>query len=153
MIGTNEVITEVRKLAGSKPVCAAAGAGAAATEALRELPGRLTKLGQEASATSWSAAVGSIPGTVVSLPAAVTDTVTSLPTVVTSLPARAAGYVSIARTAAVGSYDKLADRGREVLSQAKGTPTQGALNGKATKATKQPGPATKATKTTKQTGQ
>jgi hypothetical protein len=39
--------TEVRKLTSSKPVHAAAGAGALASAALRELPGRLVKLRSE----------------------------------------------------------------------------------------------------------
>ena len=137
MIGTTEVITEVRKLADTKPVYAAAGAGVAATAALRDLPGRLTKLSQETAVPSWSAAVSSFNGTV-----------TTLPTVVQSLPARWAGYVSTARTVAADRYDKLADIGREALGQGKATHTKGALNGKTTKAT------TKATKSaTKQTGQ
>ncbi|HEV2374209.1 MAG TPA: hypothetical protein VGS19_18885 [Streptosporangiaceae bacterium] len=145
MIGTNEVITEVRKLAGTKPVAAAAGAGVAATAALRELPGRLTKLSQEAAVPSWSAAVSSFNGTVATLPSAVTGTVTTLPTVVTSLPGRWAGYVSTARTVAADRYDKLADIGREALGQGKATQTKGALNGKTTKATKTTKPAPKQT--------
>src|ERR1700734_3847191 len=40
---TIDVKTEVRKLAGSKPVQAAAGAGVLASEALRELPARITR--------------------------------------------------------------------------------------------------------------
>jgi hypothetical protein len=48
-----DVKTEVRKITSSKPVHAAAGAGVLATQALRELPGRLVR---------------SIDGTVTSLP-------------------------------------------------------------------------------------
>lgn len=40
---TLDVKTEVRKLAGTKPVQAAAGAGVLASEALRELPARITR--------------------------------------------------------------------------------------------------------------
>ena len=40
---TIDVRTEVRKLASSKPVHAAAGAGVLASEALRELPARLAR--------------------------------------------------------------------------------------------------------------
>ncbi len=40
---TLDVKTEVRKLASSKPVQAAAGAGVLASEALRELPARITR--------------------------------------------------------------------------------------------------------------
>ena len=49
-----DVRTEVRKIANSKPMHAAAGAGALATKTLRDLPGRLVR---------------SIDGTVTSLPA------------------------------------------------------------------------------------
>src|SRR5215472_3654271 len=38
-----DVKTEVRKITNSKPVHAAAGAGVLATQALRELPGRLVR--------------------------------------------------------------------------------------------------------------
>ena len=38
-----DVKTEVRKIANSKPVHAAAGAGVLATQALRELPARLVR--------------------------------------------------------------------------------------------------------------
>lgn len=40
---TIDVKTEVRKLAASKPVHAAAGAGVLASEALRELPARIAR--------------------------------------------------------------------------------------------------------------
>jgi len=40
---TIDVKTEVRKLASTKPVHAAAGAGVLATEALRELPARIAR--------------------------------------------------------------------------------------------------------------
>ena len=40
---TLDVKTEVRKLAGTKPVQAAAGAGVLASEALRELPARIAR--------------------------------------------------------------------------------------------------------------
>jgi hypothetical protein len=44
MIGTMDVKNEVRKLASSKPVHAAAGVGVLATQALRDLPGRIANL-------------------------------------------------------------------------------------------------------------
>jgi len=47
MNGTDAVKTEVRKLATSKPVHAAAGAGALATAALRELPARISRWSSE----------------------------------------------------------------------------------------------------------
>jgi hypothetical protein len=54
MSPTIDVRTEVRKLADSKPVHAAAGAGVLATEALRELPGRFARWRAEASVTTLS---------------------------------------------------------------------------------------------------
>jgi hypothetical protein len=45
---TDAVRTEVRKLASSKPVHAAAGAGALASEALRDLPARISRWRTEA---------------------------------------------------------------------------------------------------------
>ncbi len=44
---TDSVKAEVRKLAESKPVHAAAGAGALASAALRELPARISRLSSE----------------------------------------------------------------------------------------------------------
>jgi hypothetical protein len=49
-----DVKTEVRKITNSKPVHAAAGAGALATQALRELPGRLVR-GIDGTVTAWPA--------------------------------------------------------------------------------------------------
>ena len=49
-----DVRTEVRKITSSKPVHAAAGAGALATQTLRELPGRLVR-GIDGTVTSWPA--------------------------------------------------------------------------------------------------
>jgi hypothetical protein len=57
-----DVRSEVHKIANSKPVHAAAGAGALATQTLRDLPGRLAR---------------SIDGTVTSLPARATGYVQS----------------------------------------------------------------------------
>lgn len=51
---TLDVRTEINKLAASKPVHAAAGAGALASETLKELPARLAKWRNEASVSSLS---------------------------------------------------------------------------------------------------
>jgi hypothetical protein len=79
-----DVKTEMSKIASSKPVYAVAGAGALASRALRDLPGRLAR---------WR---------------------TNAP--VTSLSARATGYMQVARAKAAGGYDRLADRGKQVLN-------------------------------------
>lgn len=47
-----DVRTEVRKITSSKPVHAAAGAGALATQTLRELPGRVVR-GIDGTVNSW----------------------------------------------------------------------------------------------------
>ena len=49
-----DVRTEVRKIANSKPVHAAAGAGALATQTIRDLPGRLAR-SIDGTMTSWPA--------------------------------------------------------------------------------------------------
>jgi hypothetical protein len=49
-----DVRTEVRKIANSKPVHAAAGAGALATQTIRDLPGRLAR-SIDGTVTSWPA--------------------------------------------------------------------------------------------------
>ncbi len=56
---TIDVRTEMRKLGTSKPVHAAAGAGAMATAALRELPARIARLradvpGYMTTVRTWS---------------------------------------------------------------------------------------------------
>ena len=51
---TIDVRTEMRKLASSKPVCAAAGAGALASETFRDLQARFGKWRNEASVSSVS---------------------------------------------------------------------------------------------------
>jgi hypothetical protein len=50
-----DVRAEVRKLTSSKPAYAAAGVGALASQALRELPGRLAKLRGQATVSSLPA--------------------------------------------------------------------------------------------------
>jgi hypothetical protein len=47
-----DVRTEVRKLASSRPVHAAAGAGVLATQTLRDLPGRIARWHSEGVVTS-----------------------------------------------------------------------------------------------------
>ena len=107
-----DVKTEVRKIANSKPVHAAAGAGVLATQALRELPGRLVR---------------TIDGTVNTLPGRATETVTSL-------PGRATGAVQNARAKAADGYDMLADHGKRALNGDDSTSAKNALNGTAAKA-------------------
>jgi hypothetical protein len=98
MSPTIDVRTEVRKLADRKPVQAAAGAGMLASDALRELPGRVARRAESS---------------------------------VGALSARATGVVHTARARAAAGYDKLAQRGKQALSE--DVPDgRGALNGKTT---------------------
>ena len=53
---TDAVKTEVRKLAESKPVHAAAGAGALTAAALRELPARISRWSSEMPRATWTTA-------------------------------------------------------------------------------------------------
>ncbi|HEY1322162.1 MAG TPA: hypothetical protein VGF32_18045 [Streptosporangiaceae bacterium] len=55
MIGTNDVKNEVRKLASSKPVHAAAGVGVLATQTLRDLPSRIANLHLETTVVALPA--------------------------------------------------------------------------------------------------
>lgn len=55
MIGTIDVKNEVRKLVSSKPVHAAAGVGVLATQALRDLPGRIANLHLETTVVTLPA--------------------------------------------------------------------------------------------------
>jgi hypothetical protein len=103
-----DVRAEVRKLAGSKPVYAAAGVGALASQALRELPARLAKLRHQA--------------TVSSLPAKASEYL--------------ATYMGTARTKAAGEYERLASRGRKALNGRAATPATSAKAVKGTKSTK-----------------
>jgi hypothetical protein len=119
-----DVRTEVRKIASSKPVHAAAGAGVLATQTLRELPGRIVR-GIDDTVTSLPGTVTSLPGTVASLPGTVRSlpgtvrtlpgTVLSLPSTVLSLPGRATGAVLTARDKAADGYDMLAAKGKKAL--------------------------------------
>jgi hypothetical protein len=59
VIDVRTVRTEVRKLASSKPVYAAAGVGVLASQALRQLPGKLAKLRHEAAASTLPARAAS----------------------------------------------------------------------------------------------
>lgn len=100
MSPVNDVRTELRRLADSKPVHAAAGAGVVASEALRELPARLAK---------WRTSNGLV----------------SLET----LEKRASGYLTVVRTRAAHSYDQLALRGKKALG-GKPVGSKAALNSK-----------------------
>jgi hypothetical protein len=89
--------TPVRRLAGSKPVCAAAGAGALASERLRSLPGQLRGL----------------PGQLSGLPGQLSRWNEAA---LATLSSRATGYLLSTRSRAAGEYDRLARHGRRVLT-------------------------------------
>lgn len=110
-----DVRNEVRKLASSKPVCAAAGAGVIASHALRELPARLGKLRHEPALTS--------------LPAKASE----LPSRAAGLPSRAAEYVVTARAKALSEYERLVGRGQKALNGHVTAPAKRSPGGKGTK--------------------
>jgi len=90
-----DVKTEVRKLTGSKPVQAVAGAGVLASQTLKDLPGLLVRWRTE-------------------------NPVSSLPTRATGYAqkaqSRATGYAQKARAMATDGYDQLAARGKQAMN-------------------------------------
>ena len=105
----------MRKLADSKPLHAAAGAGVLATETLRELPARIAKWRNEATVTALS------------------NRATEYYTTARSRAmgeygkarARAMGEYDKARARAMGEYDKLAKAGKRALNGPDATQWQG----------------------------
>jgi hypothetical protein len=120
-MNTNDVRTEMRKLADSKPVHAAAGVGVLATETLRELPARLAKWRDEATVTSLSTRATEYVTTARARAVGEYD----------KARARAVGEYDKARARAMGEYDKLAKRGQRALSGPATSHGKGELNGKA----------------------
>jgi hypothetical protein len=96
--------TPVRRLAGSKPVCAAAGAGALASERLRSLPGQLRSLPGQ---------LRGLPGQLSGLPGQLSRWNEAA---LATLSSRATGYLLSTRSRAAGEYDRLARHGRRVLT-------------------------------------
>ena len=100
----DDVKAELRKLTSSKPVHALAGAGALASQALKELPWRLVQWTRDNPPDS--------------LPGRANGYVRTART-------NANGYVQTARTRAAGGYDRLAEHGKKALNgQTDGTRSQ-----------------------------
>src|SRR5450755_3051641 len=101
-----DVSTEIRKLTNSKPLHAAAGAGVLASQALRELPGRIARWRSEVSVASLPGRASDVVNT---LPGRASEVVNTLPgrasEVVNTLPGRASEVVTTARARAVRGYD------------------------------------------------
>jgi hypothetical protein len=147
-----DVRHEMSKVAGSKPVQAAAGIGVAASEALRDLPNRLSDLPNRLGDLPNRLAelqnrLGTLPNRLAGL---------HLEAAVVNLPARATEYVLTARSKAMDEYERLAKRGREALSEQGVLPTSSPAsaaaavpNGTATKGGKTGGTTARSTKTTK----
>ena len=102
----DDVKAELRKLTGSKPVHAVAGAGVLASQALKELPWRLVQWTRDNPPES--------------LPGRANEYVQSAQSrangYVQQARTNANGYVQTARTRAADSYDKLADHGKNALN-------------------------------------
>jgi hypothetical protein len=128
-----DVRHEVRKVAGSKPVQAAAGVGAAASEALRDLPNRLgdlpNRLGDlQNRLGDLPSRLGNLQNRLGELPNRLAGL--HLESAVVNLPARATGYVLTARSKAVDEYERLAKRGRKALTAQGVLPTSSPASGK-----------------------
>lgn len=122
-----DVKTELRRLTDSKPVHAVAGAGVLASQALKDMPGRLVR---------WSTAnpVASLPARASGYMQAARSNAagyvhkarSDAPGYVHAARSNATGYVRTARSRAAGSYDALAARGRKALTgQVHATPGTG----------------------------
>jgi hypothetical protein len=142
-MNTNDVRTEVRKLADSKPVHAAAGVGVLATETLRELPARLAKWRDEATVTSLSTrateyvthararAEAEYGKARARAEAEYGKARSRAMGEYGKARSRAMGEYGKARSRAMGEYDRLAKLGRRALSEHATTPGKAELNGKA----------------------
>jgi len=106
---TIDVRAEMRKLAASKPVHAAAGVGVVASETLREMTARLTKWRNEYSVSSLPSRAGGY---------------------VTSARTRAASEYEKLAKRGQSEYEKLAKRGQKALNGRTAGQDKGALNGK-----------------------
>jgi len=113
----DDVKAELRKLTGSKPVHAVAGAGVLASQALKELPWRLVQWTRDNPPESLP---GRANGYVQSAQSRANGYVQSAQSrangYVQQARTNANGYVQTARTRAADSYDKLADHGRNAMN-------------------------------------
>jgi aminoglycoside phosphotransferase family enzyme len=146
-----DVMTEMRKLTDSKPVHAVVGAGALASQALRELPGRLVQWTRENPPHSLPARANGYVQTTQSRTNEAVQTAQSRTNeavqtaqsranaAVQTAQSRANAAVQTARAKAAGGYDALAARGKKAMNgqphatEAKTTPateSKAALNGK-----------------------
>jgi hypothetical protein len=107
----DDVMAELRKLTGSKPVHAVAGAGVLASQTLKELPWRLVQWTKDNPPESLPGRANGYVQTAQSRANGYRQTAQS----------RANGYVQTARTRATGGYDKLAEHGKKALDGQPGT--------------------------------
>jgi aminoglycoside phosphotransferase family enzyme len=121
-MNTIDVRTEMRKLADSKPLHAAAGAGVLATETLKELPTRIAKWRDEAKVTSLSTRATEYVNTA---RARAMDEYGKA-------RARAMDEYAKARARAMGEYDRLAKLGQKALNGPDVSRGKSEFNGKAT---------------------
>ena len=107
----DDVKTELRKLTGSKPVHAVAGAGVLASQTLKELPGRVVQWTRENPPES-------LPGRANGYVQGAQSRANGY---VQGAQSRANGYVQTARTRAADGYDKLAEHGKKALNGPSGS--------------------------------
>jgi cell division septum initiation protein DivIVA len=146
-MNTIDVRTEMRKLADSKPLHAAAGAGVLATETLKELPTRIAKWRDEAKVTSLSTRATEYVNT--ARARAMDEYGKARARAMGEYGkarARAMGEYDKARARAMDEYDKLAKLGQKALNGPDAPHGKSEFNGKATqpKTTRSKGGAAKA---------
>jgi hypothetical protein len=113
----DDVKAELRKITGSKPVHAMAGAGVLASQTLKELPGRLIQWTRENPPESLPGRANGYVQSAQSRANGYVQTAQSRANgYVQTAQSRANGYVQTARTRATGGYDKLAEHGKKALN-------------------------------------
>jgi cell division septum initiation protein DivIVA len=123
----------MRKLADSKPVHAAAGAGLLATETLKELPTRIAKWRDEAKVTSLSTRATEYMNTARARAMGEYDKARARAMgEYDKARARAMDEYGKARARAMGEYDRLAKLGQKALNGPEVSRGKSEFNGKAT---------------------
>src|SRR5262252_6128691 len=128
----DDVKNDMRKLTGSKPVHAVAGAGVLASRTLKDLPWRLVPWTRNNPPESLPGrANGYVQQARTNANGYVQQARTSANGYVQTARTSANGYVQTARTRAAGGYDKLAEHGKNALNgQPESTPRKSAAQGK-----------------------
>jgi len=112
-----DVKTEVRKLTGSKPVQAVAGAGVLASQTLKDLPGLLVRWRTENPVSSLPTRATGYAQKAQSRATGYAQKAQSRATgYAQKAQSRATGYAQKARAMATDGYDQLAARGKQAMN-------------------------------------